>query len=243
MCACQAKGRSASRLRISTSGLVPTSAASRGSDRYAPRQYRGDRLYQRGGGRRFELTFGFKDDVPITNVEKVGEQLCEFAKGLERAATGPLPPDAFGAIPELSFVELNAKKDDDAKWRNSEVHSVGLMSAKTLRKVIKEKERKCAGYDSCDAYWLLIVVDFMDRAQEQEIRLDDLPSIPPTCLSASSFSRPLDISSMLARRAISSPRNDPPVSDWSGGRLSCLKVASRWGNGPPPEQAARSLRR
>ena len=135
-------------------------------------------LHQRNGGRRFELTFGFKDGVPITNVEKVAAQLFGLAKGLEKAGTGPLSRAAFETIPELWFVYLNAKEYDDAKWRNSEVHRLGFMSANTLRTVIEEKERKCAGYDSCDEYWLLIVVDFMDRAQEQEIRLDDLPSCP-----------------------------------------------------------------
>lgn len=134
------------------------------------------RLYQRSGGHRFELTFGFKDGAPITDVRRVAQQLCDLAKGLQYATSGPLPPDAFGTIPELSFVYLNAKEFDDATWRNSEAHGVGLMSTDTLRTVIQQKERKCAGYDSCDAYWLLIVVDFMDRAQEQEIRLNHLPS-------------------------------------------------------------------
>ena len=38
--------------------------------------------------------------------------------------------------------------------------------------IIREKETKAQQYSSCDAYWLLIVVDFIDAAQEQEIRLD-----------------------------------------------------------------------
>jgi hypothetical protein len=29
-------------------------------------------------------------------------------------------------------------------------------------------------YRSCDAYWLLVIVDFMSAAQEQEIRVDGL---------------------------------------------------------------------
>ena len=32
-------------------------------------------------------------------------------------------------------------------------------------------------YCKCDAYWLLVVVDFIDPAQEQEIRVDDLGNV------------------------------------------------------------------
>jgi hypothetical protein len=32
-------------------------------------------------------------------------------------------------------------------------------------------------YRPCDAYWLLAVVDFMDRAQDQEIRIDGLETV------------------------------------------------------------------
>jgi len=34
------------------------------------------------------------------------------------------------------------------------------------------QESKSAKYESCDAYWLLVVVDGIDSAQEQEIRID-----------------------------------------------------------------------
>ena len=40
--------------------------------------------------------------------------------------------------------------------------------------IVREKEAKVRGYDQCDTWWLLIVVDSMDSAQEQEIRIDGL---------------------------------------------------------------------
>ncbi|MGO9273758.1 MAG: hypothetical protein ACLQOO_26555 [Terriglobia bacterium] len=46
------------------------------------------------------------------------------------------------------------------------------MSTARLTEIIKKKEAKARHYTSCAAYWLLVVVDFIDRAQEQEIRLD-----------------------------------------------------------------------
>ena len=38
----------------------------------------------------------------------------------------------------------------------------------------QEKEARSAQYHPRDAYWLLIVVEPMDAAQEQEIRIDGL---------------------------------------------------------------------
>jgi hypothetical protein len=60
------------------------------------------------------------------------------------------------------------------KWKLGQGHSFGLMSAARLCEIIRRKEAKARQYSSCDEYWLLVVVDFMDAAQEQEIRVDGL---------------------------------------------------------------------
>jgi hypothetical protein len=54
------------------------------------------------------------------------------------------------------------------------------MSQAGLKSIIKNKEARSVKYDSRDAYWLLIVVEPMDPAQEQKIRIDglNLPSTP-----------------------------------------------------------------
>lgn len=38
---------------------------------------------------------------------------------------------------------------------------------------IAEKHNKLPAYKQCDAFWLLLVVDFIDRAQDQDIRWPD----------------------------------------------------------------------
>ncbi len=60
-----------------------------------------------------------------------------------------------------------------ATWIVSQGHDFGLMDISRLTRIIKEKEQKAQEYAPCDAYWLLVVVDFINAAQEQEIRLDD----------------------------------------------------------------------
>jgi len=58
------------------------------------------------------------------------------------------------------------------KWRVGQMHRPGLMNVERLTQIVREKEAKASDYTPCDAYWLLLVVDFINSAQEQEIRVD-----------------------------------------------------------------------
>jgi len=48
------------------------------------------------------------------------------------------------------------------------------MSQAALESIVREKEARSAQYHERAAYWLLVVVEPMDAAQEQEIRIDGL---------------------------------------------------------------------
>lgn len=52
-----------------------------------------------------------------------------------------------------------------------------MMSLERLKKIVKEKEGKSQDYRRCDSYWLLVVVEFIDPAQDQEIRIDGLDTL------------------------------------------------------------------
>lgn len=49
------------------------------------------------------------------------------------------------------------------------MYSLDLMSPARLEAIIREKEAKAAQYLPCDAYWVLVIVDWHDNAQDQEI--------------------------------------------------------------------------
>lgn len=51
------------------------------------------------------------------------------------------------------------------------------MSPEKLWEIIREKEGKLREYQPCDAYWLLIIMDFFDNAQDQEIPKDALKDV------------------------------------------------------------------
>jgi hypothetical protein len=74
-------------------------------------------------------------------------------------------------------VYLNAREYEDTKWSVAQVYKVPIMSTENLKEIVKEKEEQSKRYRSCDAYWLLVVVDFIDNAQDQEIRIDGFEKI------------------------------------------------------------------
>jgi len=80
----------------------------------------------------------------------------------------------FQAIPEISYVYLNALEYQDARWRVCQVHTVDFMCKESLKRIVREKESKRIEYEPCDSYWLLIIVDPRDPAQDQEIMISGL---------------------------------------------------------------------
>lgn len=130
-----------------------------------------------GNGNRIEITFGFDKANPIRDQNKLIKAIVELAKGLQGRNTGEVRRDFYKAIPELSFVYLNTQEYDDARWRIVQVYTGQIMSRDRLLDIVKDKEKCAVQYKACDAYWLLVVVDFLDRAQDQEIQIDDFPLI------------------------------------------------------------------
>ena len=47
------------------------------------------------------------------------------------------------------------------------------MSMERLQSIVNNKEECSKAYQACDAYWLIVIVDSFDRAQDQEILLDN----------------------------------------------------------------------
>jgi hypothetical protein len=88
--------------------------------------------------------------------------------------TAPVLEKSVSRLPTPSFSrEINPNEYTDVTWRVMQAHTVGLMSEDDLGTIVREKESKSVEYEACDTYWLLVVVDGIDAAQEQEIRIDD----------------------------------------------------------------------
>jgi hypothetical protein len=129
------------------------------------------RLYRDNGGKGIELTIQFNSARPISADRKrhLPGEIADLAGRVHDERSGPLNPLVFDAMPEIASIWLNNKEYPDAQWSVSQVHSVEAMVASKLEEIVREKESKCADYAPCDAYWLLVVVELMDPAQDQEI--------------------------------------------------------------------------
>lgn len=123
----------------------------------------------KSGGKQIELTVSFNARRAIADIETVAERLSDLATRIDGLPSGPISRDAFSSIPEVSFVYLNARHYEDTKWRAVQVHELPDLSMQRLGEMIRQKEALLSSYSRCDRYWLLLVVDFLDPAQDQRL--------------------------------------------------------------------------
>jgi hypothetical protein len=133
-------------------------------------------LYRAQGGKAVELYISFDTSVAITprRTRKLAQELAGLAKRIDGRPSGEVERAEFETIPEVSFVYFNKEEYPDARWSAGGVHTVRLMSEKALEAIVRDKEAKSTNYAPRDAYWLLVIAEAMDPAQEQEIRIDGL---------------------------------------------------------------------
>jgi len=139
-----------------------------------------EQVYLGNGGKRIELSFSFDKASPIQDQGKLIRKISAVAKNIDELKTGTISKYVFKHIPELSFVYLNAKEYEDPKWRVVQCYSGQIMSMENLRAIVSTKEAQSEFYQRCDAYLLVVVVDFIDRAQDQEIQIEGFEKIDST---------------------------------------------------------------
>jgi hypothetical protein len=134
------------------------------------------RLYLENGGRKIGMTFGFDRTNPITPArrKKLSADLAVFARSLDGRASGEIYRYIFqDTMPEVESIYLHSIEYTYAEWKVMQCHADYLTSKDDLEAIIREKESKSTKYDTCDVQWLLIVVDGINPAQAQEIRIDN----------------------------------------------------------------------
>lgn len=128
--------------------------------------------YVNNGGK-YEVSFSFNKTYPILDVKNLSSRIANKVLELEKSsiiegASGYYLND----IQELDFVYINPNLYTDPEWRLTQLYEGQIMSISRLNDIVREKENKTKNYKRCDAYWLLIVIDFADLAQDQEIQSD-----------------------------------------------------------------------
>jgi len=127
--------------------------------------------YMNEGGK-FEISFSFNKEQPIRGKKELIPKIVDVIFKLENSRIGGISKYFIKDIPELDFIYINPTTYSDPEWRLIQVYEGQIMSMPRLTEIVKEKEKKAKNYIKCDGYWLLVVVDFIDSAQDQEIQVE-----------------------------------------------------------------------
>ncbi|MHB1667640.1 MAG: hypothetical protein ACYCSR_05625 [Thiomonas sp.] len=136
--------------------------------------------YLAAGGRKIELTISFDPTHPITSPKALASALAAAAKPIERSPAGPVSRTLLAHMPEVCSIYYNPVEYPDAVWRASQCYTVPSLSLSRVAAVATAKHDKLRAYVPCNAFWLLLVVDFFDSAQDQGIQWPDPDSRFPS---------------------------------------------------------------
>ena len=117
----------------------------------------------------YEFHISFDSKIPIIDVESIATKLVNFIISIEETLGNFFTSNAFNISPEIYSVYRSPKQYPDAKWQTSQVFDGKDLHITRVREIVQQKNEKISGYIHCDSYWLLLIVDFMDSAQDQEI--------------------------------------------------------------------------
>ncbi|MFM0157754.1 hypothetical protein [Paraburkholderia sediminicola] len=136
-----------------------------------PREHvvaRAQELHVEAGGRPIELAIGFDPRFPITDVEGLARSIAEVAAYVQRGEPGQVEEATYDQLCYLNFIYFSGEWANP-RWFVQQSYSVPILQVNRVREVVADKIEKAKEYRPCDAYWLVITVDFWDPAQDQDI--------------------------------------------------------------------------
>ena len=139
-----------------------------------------EQRYLARGGRKIELWIDFDPKHPITRIEETAEGLALIAEQVSSQVNGHNSCSAFEATPEVRFLYHDGREYPGSKWGSAQGHDVPTLSVTRVKEFVEQKNKLISGYTSCDAYWLLLIVDFWDPAQDQDIHWPAGERVGPT---------------------------------------------------------------
>ena len=116
-----------------------------------------------------EFHISFNPMVPLIDIKSTAVRLVDFIISIEKTLQNFFTSNAFNISPEIYSVYRSPKQYPDAKWQASQVFKGKNLQVTRVREIVQQKNEKISGYIYCDNYWLLLIVDSMDSAQDQEI--------------------------------------------------------------------------
>jgi hypothetical protein len=135
------------------------------------------RVYEAKNKKKIELTIEFDKANPIRGTKEVVAKLVALAEQVKEYKTGQIDNYIFQNIPEVSSIYLYADDCAAPNWRGVQSYCGSIISRDNLIRIVRDKEDSSRQYKKCDTLWLLIIVEFLDRAQDQEIQIANFEKV------------------------------------------------------------------
>jgi hypothetical protein len=116
-----------------------------------------------------EFWVDFDPSIPIRSVEDSAQRLAIIAA---KNSNPGIPLSRYKPeldFPELRYLAHNGIVYSDSKWRPSQTYEIPNLNVSRVQDIIFQKTQKMTAYAKCDLYWLLLVIDFWDPAQDQAL--------------------------------------------------------------------------
>lgn len=126
-----------------------------------------EKEYRSQHTRDLRLSVCFNKTYPVLSVTDVAKKLVAFSSKLHSEPTKDQSFVRPLLIPEID--SLYVQWDMGAPWQLNQVHSIQLTSKARLQGILDIKSRQAKGYRPCKDLWLLVIIDFADWGQDQEI--------------------------------------------------------------------------
>ncbi|WP_206597690.1 hypothetical protein [Pseudomonas syringae] len=141
-----------------------------------------EQLYLSSGERKLEMSFDFDPNIPIKrkNIKKAAKSLATIAKEISSERAGHSSYKAFESMPELRFLYHDGKEYAGSNWRFQQGFDVPTLAITRVKFLVAQKIEKLKSYQKCDIYWLLLIVEFWDPSQDQDISWPEGERIGPT---------------------------------------------------------------
>jgi hypothetical protein len=140
-----------------------------------------EQLYLSIRGRKLEISVDFDPDFPIKrkSIKKAANSLAAIAQEISSECEGHSSYKAFESMPELRFLYHDGKEYPNSNWRLQQGFDVPTLSITRVKSLVAQKIEKLKSYQLCDTYWLLLIVEFWDPSQDQDINWPEGESIGP----------------------------------------------------------------
>nr|WP_314481493.1 hypothetical protein [uncultured Pseudomonas sp.] len=134
------------------------------------------------GGRSIEINVGFNPRHPIKRerLRSISAVLADIVSEIaryEEPCTLHSPAEDW---PELEFIYHSGQSQRDSSWKLVQSIEIPALSFERINEIVKQKIEKVKAYQPCDKYWLLLIVDYWDAAQDQDVEWPPAATIAQT---------------------------------------------------------------